>query len=269
MAKFLASGTVSAIFLLVLCCAVPTVSQQPATKPDAPAPKISTPNILSPRISATTEHLEDSAKLTPLSPVPELEGLHDLAGRLIKQAKDSGCNERECKILVTDFLLTDGYPSAYGTQFADDLSTLFSENGFQVIARSLLRAAQEKCRMSSRALSSASMSRWLGQEVSADVVLVGSAARVDINVVEFSAHLLKVNGQSQIGPSLDVRLLLPESIADLSPKPDFDPLPPLLKTSTGKRFTRPASMVSLVLHATLCRIHPTRKLRVRQRFLEL
>jgi hypothetical protein len=59
---------------------------------------------------------------TPL----KIEHLSDLASRLRRYTHDAGCTKGDCKILVTNFLLTTGYASPYGIEAADELALQFT-----------------------------------------------------------------------------------------------------------------------------------------------
>jgi len=67
----------------------------------------------------------------------KIEQLSDLASRLLHYTGDAGCQQGNCRILVTNFILTTGYASSYGIQAADEMAQEFArqDKSVQVIDR--------------------------------------------------------------------------------------------------------------------------------------
>jgi hypothetical protein len=174
---------------------------------------------------------------------PKIEHLSDLASRLLHYTGDAGCNKRECKILVTNFILTTGYASQYGIQAADELALEFSrqDKTVQVIDRKpfkdqLHQLEEEQIPIS--ILNSENMARWLGLKLGATIVLVGTAKGIpNSTAVELSARFLNSLDVNKIGPSAEVNLAPSESLPDLSPIA-LPQLPPLPESFQGERVYR-------------------------------
>ena len=158
------------------------------------------------------------------NPTPlRIEKLSDLASRLLRYTGDAGCQKGGCKILVTNFLLTTGYASLYGTQAADDLALEFARQDKMIQLtdrnsyKNLMKQLEDE-RIPIDILRSEDVSRWLGRKLGATIVLVGTARGImDTNAVELSARFVNVMDKNKIGPSAEVNLTPSESLPDLSP----------------------------------------------------
>jgi TonB family protein len=226
--------------------------QQPA--PDNPATNKPPGIILK---SATSNSAEESSP-------PKIEHLSDLASRLLHYTGDAGCQKSNCKILVTNFILTTGdagcqkgnckipatnfilrtgYASPYGIQAADELALEFArqDKTVQVIDRKLFKDKLnqlEEERIPIDILNSENVARWLGLKLGVTIVLVGTAKGIpNSNAVELSARFLNSLDVDKIGPSAEVNLTPSESLPDLTPIA-LPQLPPLPESFQGKRVYR-------------------------------
>src|SRR5215469_15550291 len=55
------------------------------------------------------------------APPPEVQ-IHEVASRILQQAKKASCKPRTCRILVSDFVVPSGLMSQFGLQLADQFS---------------------------------------------------------------------------------------------------------------------------------------------------
>jgi|SRR5580692_3032264 TonB family protein len=164
---------------------------------------------------------------------PKIEQLSDLVSRLLHYTGDAGCKKGDCKILVTNFILTTGYASPYGIQAADELALELArqDKAIQVIDRNLFKVQLQQLeeeRIPIDILNSENVARWLGLKFGATIVLVGTArGLLNSNAVELSARFLNSLDVNKIGPSAEVNLAPSESLPDLSPiaLPQLSPLP--------------------------------------------
>jgi TolB-like protein len=171
-------------------------------------------------------YAQQSAR-TPSSPAPKYEGLSTLASKLLGYAESADCFKGNCKLLVSNFVLTDGHGCAYGRQLADELSTELTkqEPKIKLIDRSALQLYLEKERIPSEQ-SKNSVNRAIGMDLGATTVLVGTIKRLDDNMVELSARMLSVSDKDHFENSADVDLFAPSSSVDLSPSEPYAPLAP-------------------------------------------
>lgn len=153
----------------------------------------------------------------------KIEKLSDLASRLLRYTGDAGCRKGDCKILVTNFLLTTGYASPWGIQMADDLAGEFArqDKTIQLIDRNLYKDIMkqlEEEQIPIKLLNSEDVARWLGVRLGATIVMVGTTKGIiDTNIVELSARFLNALDENKIGPSAEVDLTSGETLPDLSP----------------------------------------------------
>jgi len=170
----------------------------------------------------------------------KIEQLTDLASRLLHYTGDAGCQEDNCKVLVTDFVFPDGATIPNGIQWADELSLLFADqkNSIQVIDRSLFKDFWEKARISAKLQNSEPVVRWMARRFEATVVLVGQASMITDDVVQLSARFLNASDENLISPSAEVNLRLTITSADFSPITQFlvpSILPPFPDTIDGEK----------------------------------
>jgi hypothetical protein len=113
------------------------VVQEPSSKPEAPAPKTTPAPVALPKISSPGAARERRA--------PEPETVADLAAlatSLAAYISVAGCQPKNFNVVVTNYTLPDGNTSAFGIQFADELSLELAsrENQLRVIDRGLLQS---------------------------------------------------------------------------------------------------------------------------------
>jgi TonB family protein len=142
-----------------------------------------------------------------------------LASRLLKYATDAGCSATDCKLLVTNFVLPDGNSSLYGRQLADELSVeiVRQRPAIQIVERSILQSYLARERYPSTLINEATL-RAIGEDLHANVVLIGQTDRIDEDVIQLSARMLNVSDEKRIGPSAGV--ILPAD-NDLSPSEPY------------------------------------------------
>lgn len=133
--------------------------------------------------------------------------MHVLATRLLKNAEDAGCTATDCKLLVTNFVLSDGNSSLYGRQLADELSVEINklQPAIQIVDRSLLQTWLAKERYPSTLINEATLCA-IGEDLNANVVLIGQTDRIDEKLIQLSARMLNVSDEKRIGPSAEVIL---------------------------------------------------------------
>ena len=149
----------------------------------------------------------------------KIESVQLLATRLLKNSKDAGCTPTDCKLLVTNFVLPDGNSSFYGRQLADELSIeiVRQQPAIQIVDRSLLQTWLAKERYPSTLINEATL-RAIGEDLNANVVLIGQTDLIDEKMIQLSARMLNVGDEKRIGPSAEV--ILPAD-NDLSPSEPY------------------------------------------------
>jgi len=173
----------------------------------------------------------------------DIEHLPDLAARLLHHAADAGCHKDDCKILVTDFVFPDGSTVPNGIQWADDLSSLFTneETSIHVADRARFKDFLSQQGIPAKLQNSEPTARWLGKQFNATVVLVGQAKMVKDDVVQLSARFLNVSDSNLIGPSSEVNLQVKAATGDLSVLSGLaspPSLPPFPETVNGEKVYR-------------------------------
>lgn len=153
-------------------------------------------------------------------PLPEAQ-IHEVASRILKEARKANCKLRSCRVLVTDFVVPSGLVSQFGLQLADRFSKelAFQQNGIQIIDRSTLREYLEKERISSDLVSTDKATRWLGKELNATTVLTGVTKHLG-SLVHVQLKLLSCN-KERTAPIEEFTLPAPDSTNTLS---GFDPI---------------------------------------------
>lgn len=172
---------------------------------------------------------ENPAPKAAISTQPETVQLPEFASLLVQYADAVGCHEQGCKLLVMDFLSSEGKLSPYGIKLADDLAAEMArqQRGILLVDRSFLQSRLEelrKERVPANVQHSVPVARWLGQELGASIVLIGEIVNVGSQAISVSARMQDVKDEKLASPIADVRIPLPPSMAELIPA---DLLPPL------------------------------------------
>ncbi len=113
-----------------------------------------------------------------------------LADRVLQEANKADCKPGNCRILVADFVFPTGATSQLGMQIADEFSKELAsqQSAIQIIERSRLRAYLEQQSIPSTLLNNEKAMRWLGKQLGATAVLVGTtedegdSVRVQVNL---------------------------------------------------------------------------------------
>ncbi len=148
-------------------------------------------------------------------------------------------NEKDCKILVADFVSPEGYTSSYGVHLADELSAEFArqKNSIPVADRGLLEKqlnVLREERVPADLQRSPSVMRWLGKQLNASVVLVGVIEGHTSDGIQISAHFLSVKDEKLQSPTAGAALPLPASPEELAAVNPLPALPPLPTTVNGE-----------------------------------
>lgn len=171
---------------------------------------------------------------------PEIEQLSAFASRLLQYADSVGCRKHDCQILITDFVSPEGNTSLYGKRIADELAAAFArqQNKIHVIDRSLLQPPLTKLRedrVPGSVQHSVAVTRWLGHELGATVVLIGEFEKSRADTIQVTARLQSVKDKQLASPSPEATLPLPPSTEELSPTDSPSPAPQIKDTNSGER----------------------------------
>jgi TonB family protein len=178
---FLRSG-----LLLTLGFLQATNAQEPSSKPDAPAPKVTQTPYPLPKRSPVQEPAEQPA------PLPEIvEDLPALAASIAARTLAADCTPKNCAVLVADFLLPDGNTSVYGMRLADTLAhqLISKEYNLHVIDRNRMHNFLAKERVLAEPDHRAA-THWICDEFDARFVVFGRTERVENGVVRLSSQLV-------------------------------------------------------------------------------
>lgn len=173
------------------------------------------------------------------SPQLEMVQVSGLASRLLQYADAVDCRKHGCRILVMDFVSLDGNASAYGTRLADELAAeIAGQKKIQVIDRSSLKSPLDKLkedRVPGSVQHSVPVSRWVGREVGATIVVIGEMERSHPNLIQVSARLQNVKDGRLASPSMEIALPLPPSIEESGGTEPLKPLSQIAETANGDR----------------------------------
>lgn len=170
----------------------------------------------------------------------EMVQVSGLASRLLQYADAVDCRKRGCRILVTDFVSYGGNTSTYGTRLADELAAGIADQQkkIQVIDRSLLKGPLDKLkedRVPGIVQHSVPVSRWVGQEVGATIVVIGEMERSHSSLYQVSARLQNVKDAKLASPSTEVAVQLPPWIEESDEAEPPKPLSQMAETANGDR----------------------------------
>ena len=95
------------------------------------------------------------------APVGQAEALRPIVSQFVEKSASLGCNPK-CKIVITDFVLSQGHTSNFGIQIAETLGALLSNEskGFTVVDRSHVQDFLEQERLLDRVVSQPDVARW-------------------------------------------------------------------------------------------------------------
>jgi TonB family protein len=117
------------------------------------------------------------APQTPLALTSQQQDqLHDLVARVLQHADKAGCKKSSCTILVANFTGSSGSTSILGMQLADQVSRELAsqQNAIKIIDRSRQQSFLEEERISSSLLNDEKAICWLGKQLGANTVLMGT-----------------------------------------------------------------------------------------------
>jgi len=222
-------------FFLAFLLLAPVVAQETGERPDAPTPKTGQVAIPLPEKPTTTPPPAKSA-----SERDTLRDLPELATAILKYAGAASCRKNGCTILVADFVMPDGNSSLYGMQLAEELTRELASRGkkIQVIDRSLLHELLKKDRVPAKSINEG-LARWIGSELTATLVVLGTTKRSDDDAVQLSARLLDLADKNWSAYNAVVSLLAPQSMFDFSPVESLAPLPPITTAANGEKLYWP------------------------------
>lgn len=102
--------------------------------------------------------------------------LEQIVEKLTMRAQRLGCHSDDCALLVMNFLTTSGAAVTQDLKLADQFATLFANTlpKGRVVDRSTLQEFLARERISQKSISEAGVSRWLGKELGATIVLLGN-----------------------------------------------------------------------------------------------
>lgn len=203
--------------LLASLFLLPVGAQEPAGgKPDARMPKASQPVIP--------------------ETVPDLQLL---ALEFLGYANVKSGSEQDCKIVVTNFALPDGYTSPYGMQLADELSTEMASRqpNCEVLERGLLQDLLRKDRIPAKSIDAA-VARSIASALKARFVVLGTTTKTDGDLIQLSANLVDLADKDWNGYSVAVNLPAPKASDAMLPSEPFGPLEPVTSTGNGENVFR-------------------------------
>jgi TonB family protein len=221
-------------FLFTLFFLWPNLAQEPSGKPDAPTPK--TGQAASSLPTRTTETPPQGKSEPEPEKVPDLPAL---ATKFLEDAKFVGCVEKDCKIVVTNFVLSDGDTSQYGMQLADELSKEMASqrSSFQVVDRRLLQDLLIKDRIPAKSVHWGVL-RAIGSALKARFVIIGTTTKIDSDVMQLSAELFDLTAKEWKGYSAVVNVAAPKVSNAILPAEPFAPLPPITPAGNGENLYR-------------------------------
>jgi TonB family protein len=158
------------------------------------------------------------------APTPNLPDnqIAELANRLVGRAKDAKCKPPDCKILVADFTLDSGLTSQLGMALADKLTEALASHT-SVVVRSSLRRLIEQEGISEKTLSSDDAKRWLGDELGAAAVVMGTT-KADGDALRLRVRLYVTEGKTRSkSEEEDMVFPYPDLETGLSPVDPFSP----------------------------------------------
>jgi TonB family protein len=158
-----------------------------------------------------------------------------LAAKLSEFLAVADCHQKDCTILVADFVLPDGNVSLYGTRLADELSRELASRTTKMWVVDRLRFHEHiiKERVPINSIDER-MTRAFASELQAMFVVLGMTRQTDDGAVQLLARLLYVPDQQWGEFDAQVKLPAPKAISDLSPSELLTPLPPILVTVSGE-----------------------------------
>ncbi|MGC2529619.1 MAG: energy transducer TonB [Candidatus Acidiferrum sp.] len=148
--------------------------------------------------------------------------LNALAGRILKRASKAKCYPHRCTILVANFIGPSGSTSRLGIQLADSMSAelLAQGNGIQVVSRDLLREYLVREHIPSNLLKDWNAARWLGSQLQANAVLIGSIEQHGDHP-DLLIELLNVSNEKAVSEeAIDISISDPQS--SLAPLEAYD-----------------------------------------------
>ena len=228
---FLASG-----FLFTLVFLPPIFAQEAGGKPDAPTPKTKTGQDASPLLAK----IPTSPPKGRAEPEPErVQDLGALATKFLEYAKFVGCAEKDCRIVVTNFVSPDGNTSQYGMQLADELSKEMAsqQSDFQVVDHALLQKFLIRDRIPAKSIN-AGVLRSIASALQARFVVLGTMTKTDGDVMQLSADLFELAEGDWSGYSAAVNLAAPKASDAILPSEPFGSLPPITSPGSGGNLYR-------------------------------
>jgi TonB family protein len=171
-----------------------------------------------------------------------LPDLEELAAKLTEFVAVANCQQMNCTILVTDFVLPDKNTSLYGTRLADQLSKELASRTakMRVVDRRRFHEHITKDRVPVKSIDER-LARAFASELQATFVVLGATHKTDDGAVQLLARLLYVPDKQWGEYDAQVRLPAPNAISDLSPSELLTPLPPILATASGETVYRPGA----------------------------
>lgn len=203
--------------LLASLFLLPLAAQEPVSgKPDATMPK------------ASQRVIPETA--------PDLQLL---ALEFLDYANVKSGSEQDCKIVVTNFALPDGYTSHYGMQLADKLSTEMASQqpNCEVVERRLLQDLLRKDRIPAKSIDAA-VARSIASALKARFVVLGTTTKTDGDLIQLSADLVDLADKDWNGYSVAVDLSAPKASDAMLPSEPFGPLEPITSAGNGDNVFR-------------------------------
>jgi hypothetical protein len=231
------------LHLLAICSfflsfrSAPCAAQEPSAKPEAPAPKQQLAVIPLPSKSAATAPSTVDSESQP----EKLQDFAEFVAHFL-QGLGQDCLKKSCKVLVTDFILTDGNTTPYGMQLADALSAEFARHSNQVhpVDRQVFHDAMSKFRVPPNLVKS-DLARSLARTFDADFIVVGTieitgeeSAQLTARLLDSRSLYLRVSEKDRPAYSAWIDFLVPKYSADLSPLQSLTTLPAITSTVTGE-----------------------------------
>ena len=150
-----------------------------------------------------------------------------LASKVAEKARRIGCYPGSCRILVDNFVLSDGKSSPYLIQFADAMSAGIAaqQKNFQTVDRIKLQEFVQRNRLAYSVQGEDAVARWTATSLNADAVLVGVMKHSKNNLQRISLTLLSARKFNNERYSLEEDFPFTHNLPDLQASDGLLPLP--------------------------------------------
>jgi TonB family protein len=161
--------------------------------------------------------------------------LAELAERVLAHEHGTACHDKNCIILVANFVGPSGTTSVLGVQLADAISAQLAAKGVQIIDRAKLLSFLQQERIPTKLLDDRA-TQWLASRLSGTAVLIGHLEREKTGV---SLRVQLQNAQHQGKNKVEnTALVVQDADRFLAPAEPFGDIPHVETTPQGERIFR-------------------------------